>query len=164
MPIAGWKIKERIGNSLWQIHAGKVPMYESKLSKSMDRYFVKLRVDSAIQRFNFAIDISPELFHIEPHHNLDPAMLNANGKKLQFEDLYLRVERQVLQRLPRSRAMIFSLRTYVTPLGKVLEDHEVARGLRTCIRTFSPELGKYKNQALWNDLVEEKLAEVLEDE
>ena len=31
--MAGFKIEERIGQSLWGIHAGKVPQYESKLAK-----------------------------------------------------------------------------------------------------------------------------------
>ncbi|KAL1957363.1 hypothetical protein VTO42DRAFT_6043 [Malbranchea cinnamomea] len=160
---AGWKIRERIGHSLWQLHAGKVPQYESKLAKSMDKFFTNLRVESSIQRFNFAIDDSPDLFHPHSHHNLTPEQL---GREISLSDLHLRVERQVLQRLPRTRAFMFSIRTYITPITKVTEDRAVARALRTNVNSFTEDVARYKNKPLWENLLKEHLDEVLgtEDE
>ncbi|KAF2647687.1 hypothetical protein K491DRAFT_709108 [Lophiostoma macrostomum CBS 122681] len=158
---AGWKIKERIGHSLWQIHAGKVPQYESKLAKSMDRFFQNMRVDGSIQRFNFAIDDSNELFHPHSHHNLTADQV---GKDPALEDLHLRVERQALQRLPNSRSLLFSIRTYVTPITKVTMDREVAEALRTSVESYSPDVAKYKNKPLWERVVAAHLQEVLEDD
>ncbi|KAG9743620.1 hypothetical protein KCU73_g8359, partial [Aureobasidium melanogenum] len=68
---AGWRMQDRIGHSLWQIHAGRVPQYEAKLAKSMDRFFMRMQVGSATTRFNYAIDDSDELFHPHSHHNLE---------------------------------------------------------------------------------------------
>ncbi|KAF7539702.1 hypothetical protein G7054_g1951 [Neopestalotiopsis clavispora] len=155
---AGWKLQERIGMSMWEIHAGKVPSYEKNLAKSMDRYFVRLRVDSPISRFNYAIDISPELFHISSHHNLT---LDGLADPITVDKLYLRVERQVLQRLPKTGALIFSIRTYVTPITEVTKDKERARALRTSVRSYGPELAKYKNKHLWNNALEAHLQEIV---
>jgi len=155
--IAGWKIQERIGSTLWQLHAGKVPSYETKLAKSMDRFFVRLRVGGAIQRFNYAVDDSAELFHPHSHHNL------ALDKKVRLEDLHLRVERQVLQRLPKTRALLFSIRTYVTPITEVTNDKQVARALRTSVGSYGEDVAKYKNKPLWDAVMRKHLDEILEE-
>ena len=62
--LAGWRIRERIGNSLWEIHAGRVPQYEDRLAMSVDRFFHRLRVDSPVKRFNYTIDTSSELWRV----------------------------------------------------------------------------------------------------
>jgi hypothetical protein len=152
-------VEERIGLSLWEIHAGKVPQYESKLAKSMDRFFMRLKVGSVISRFNYAIDNSSELFLRNPHHNLTPEQLLGDPPKL--EDLHLRVERQVLQRLPKTRALLFTIRTYVTPITKVTEDKEVARALRTSIGSYTEDLNRYKNKVLWDATLQKHIATVL---
>ncbi|CAH0055603.1 unnamed protein product [Clonostachys solani] len=156
---AGWKLRERVGQSLWEIHAGKVPQYEEKLAKSMDRYFLRLRADQAYMRFNYAIDLSSELFHIHSHHNLSEDNLNHS---VTLEQLHLRVERQVLQRLPKSKAIAFSIRTYVTPITDVCKDLTVARALRTSVSSYSEDVAKYKNKALWNDVLMKYLDDILE--
>ncbi|KAG9600590.1 hypothetical protein KCU77_g2089, partial [Aureobasidium melanogenum] len=156
--IAGWRMQDRIGHSLWQIHAGRVPQYETKLAKSMDRFFMRMQVGSAITRFNYAIDDSDELYHPHSHHNL-----NAD-KKVRLEDLHLRVERQFLQRLPKTRALLFSIRTYITPITEVTRDKEVAAALRTSVGSFTEDVAGYKNKALWNSVLCEHLEQVLEGE
>ncbi|KAI1378848.1 hypothetical protein F4677DRAFT_412166 [Hypoxylon crocopeplum] len=155
---AGWRLRERMGHSLWQIHAGKVPEYEQKLATSMDRFFLRLRADKPVMRFNYAIDLSGELFHINSHHNLTADCLD---KPLTIDQLHLRVERQFLQRLPRTRGLIFSIRTYVTPILEVTKDKEIARALRTSVDSFSPQVAAYKNKHIWNDILITHLDEVL---
>lgn len=144
--------------SLWQIHAGKVPQYEEKLAKSMDRFFLRLRADKPFMRFNYAIDNSSELFHINSHHNLT---LETLEKPLTLGQLHLRVERQFLQRLPKSQAIVFSIRTYVTPITEVTKDLNVARALRTSVASYSPQVSKYKNKPLWDALLTAHLNEIL---
>ena len=124
----------------------------------MDRFFVRLRVGGAIQRFNYAIDDSAELFHPHSHHNL------ALDKKVKLEDLHLRVERQVLQRLPKTRALLFSIRTYVTPITEVTKDKKVARALRTSVGSYGEDVAKYKNKPLWDTVMKEHLDEILAEE
>ncbi|OAL18772.1 hypothetical protein AYO20_11706 [Fonsecaea nubica] len=153
---AGWKLQERIGLSLWEIHAGKVPQYEDKLAMSMDRFFQRLRVDSPVMRFNYAIDNSSELFHINSHHNLEP----DGAHPVELDDLFLRVERQFLQRLPKSRAIVFSIRTYVTPIREVTKDRDVALALRTTVDSYGPQLAAYKNRPLWQAVLGTHLDEI----
>jgi dimethylamine monooxygenase subunit A len=124
----------------------------------MDRFFQNLRVGGSIQRFNFAIDDSDELFHPHSHHNLT---IDQVGKDPALSDLHLRVERQVLQRLPKTRALLFTIRTYITPIMTVTEDLEVARGLNTSVNSYSNDVALYKNKPLWGNILDEHLKEVL---
>lgn len=124
----------------------------------MDRFFQRLKVESAISRFNHAIDDSDELFHRHPHHNLTLEQLENPPT---IEDLHLRVERQFLQRLPKSRALLFSIRTYVTPITEVTSDKEVARALRTSVGSYTEDVARYKNKVLWNDTLLRHIADVL---
>lgn len=132
-------------------------MYEEKLALSMDRFFQKMRVDSPVMRFNYAIDNSSELFHIHSHHNLKP----EEQDPVDLDGLFLRVERQYLQRLPKTRGIIFSIRTYITPIREVTKDKEVARALRTSVNSYGPELSAYKNKPLWENVLAEHLDEIL---
>lgn len=134
-----------------------MPHYEEKLAVSMDRFFQRLRVDSPVQRFNFAIDSSPELFHIDSHHNLTPDPAHP----VQLDDLFLRVERQFLQRLPRTRGIVFSIRTYVTPIREVTRDRDVAVALRANVDSLGPLMATYKNKPLWQDVLAAHLDEVV---
>lgn len=122
---------------------------------------MNLRTGSQIQRFNFAIDDSDELFHRHSHHNLSLEQLEKQPK---LEDLHLRVERQVLQRLPRTRALLFTIRTYVTPITEVTRDHAVAKALRTNVDSFGEDLAVYKNMSLWNEILQKHIKEVLGEE
>ena len=132
-------------------------MYEQKLAVSMDRFFQRMRVDSPVMRFNYAIDNSPELFHINSNHNLKPEVQDP----VALDQLYLRVERQVLQRLPKTRAIVFSIRTYVTPILEITKDRDVALALRTSVDSYGPELANYKNKPLWQDVVGAHLDEIV---
>lgn len=124
----------------------------------MDRFFQRLKVGSVVSRFNYAIDDSDELFHRRSHHNL--SLPEGDGPKL--SDLHLRVERQVLQRLPKTRALLFTIRTYVTPITEVTKDREVAAALRTSVNSYTDDVAKYKNKNVWDKLLQKHLSEILD--
>lgn len=126
----------------------------------MDRFFLNLRVGSAIHRFNYAVDLSGQLFHRHSHHNLTPETI---GEEIKLEDLHLRVERQCLQRLPKTRAFLFSIRTYVTPIIEVTKDRDVARAFRTNTGSFSEDVARYKNRSLWDPILQKHFGEILDE-
>lgn len=147
--------------SLWDIHAPAVPHYKTKLAKGMDRFFVRLRASQPYMRFNYAVALSGELFHPNGHHNLTTGTLEH---PVTLEQLHLRVERQTLQRLPRSQGILFGIRTYITPLAEVTRDVGAARALRTQVKSYGEDVAAYKNKAFWWSVLEKHLNEVLADE
>jgi dimethylamine monooxygenase subunit A len=156
--------------SLAEIHLPAVPHYATKLQKSMDRFFLRLQPDTPYMRFNYAVTVSPELFHPDSHHNLTPEVLAERGiadgegdesaGKLSAESLWLRVERQTLQRLPRSKGILFSIRTYMTRMDEVAKEDAAAGALRTQIESYSEEVARYKNKGLWWNALRRHLDEI----
>jgi dimethylamine monooxygenase subunit A len=63
------------------------------------------------------------------------------------ERCYLRLERQTFSRLPRTRAVLFTIHTYRAPIGEVLgtvDGADRARRLAGSIRTMPTALQGYK--------------------
>lgn len=60
--------------------------------------------------------------------------------------LYTRVELQTLRSLPRSRAILFGIHTYVTQIATLAHRPQVMESLAHAIRRMPKELVEYKNQ------------------
>ncbi|KAF4633586.1 hypothetical protein G7Y89_g4518 [Cudoniella acicularis] len=137
MAPAGWYIEERIGWPLWRIH-GPVPMWEEKLRKAMDRFFLGLKVDSPVQRNNYFMQMNETMFQQDPFPDSMPHTIRP-------EDIRIRHERQTLRRLPRSRAVLFMVRTYLTPLTDLRDEKGNLYAFRSAIRAWPPIMAKYKD-------------------
>lgn len=68
-----------------------------------------------------------------------------------------------MQRLPKSKAMVFSIRTYVKAIEEVTKLKEVARALRTSVGSHGEDVARYKNKGLWEKCLAEHLQELLGD-
>lgn len=121
----------------------------------MDRFFSKLKVTSPIQRFNHNLDISYELFRT---HSIGA----ESSEKLTIGNIYLRVERQTLKRLPRTQALLFGIRTYITPVESITKDRDVARILKAQIEAYPEDMAGYKNKHLWGAVVVEHLDGIIQ--
>lgn len=165
----GWKVRDKLNLSVWELHAGKVPGYESKIALSMNRFFARLKVSDPVQRFNYHIDPSPDLCHPTSHHNTSqgPASLN---------ELYFRVERQCLRRLPRTRGIVFQIRTYLYSVSEIcghsinsivlqepgkLLNEETAVRWRKSIDGLQGAIAGYKNKGAWEEAIIKALDEWL---
>ncbi|MBT0957086.1 DUF3445 domain-containing protein [Alphaproteobacteria bacterium KMM 3653] len=101
---ASWTLAEKIGKPLGAIH-GPVPEYDPVAAR-VQRLFDGVQVGRPLWRANRMLYGDPALFH--PRREADPRV-EAGGA-------YLRCERQVLTRLAKSRAVVFSIKTYVAPV------------------------------------------------
>ncbi|KAJ8061270.1 hypothetical protein OCU04_010335 [Sclerotinia nivalis] len=103
---AGWKLQERIGSSMAVLHA-PVPGWKEKLGKSVNRYFTHLTPRTCMERSNLFIQTTPILFQDTPEPPRSPS------HPLTASDIHVRRERQTFTRLPRSGAVLFTVRTYM---------------------------------------------------
>ena len=62
-------------------------------------------------------------------------------------DLYLRVERETLRRFPGSNAVLFTIRTYVTPIPSVAADPATPRRLADALAGLPDPVQAYKDVA-----------------
>ncbi|WP_074219132.1 DUF3445 domain-containing protein [Rhodovulum sp. ES.010] len=101
---ASWMLAEKMGRLLDAIH-GPVPHYDAALAARVNRLFAGLRPGRLLWRANAHFYADPALFQPRPE--------SAPRAKVQGPAPWLRSERQVLARLPRTQAVVFSIHTYV---------------------------------------------------
>lgn len=80
-----------------------------------------------------------------------------------IEDIHIRHERQTLRRLPRTGAVIFLVRTYLTPVTTLREEKDNLYSLRSAIEAWPDAMARYKGRHVWREVFEAWCKEVLGD-
>ncbi|PBP20679.1 hypothetical protein BUE80_DR008585 [Diplocarpon rosae] len=152
---AGWKLQERIGTSMANLHR-PVPGWKEKLGASVNRYFDHLSHKTTMERTNVFIQSTPDLFQDAPETVPDTGVA--------VHELMVRRERQTFTRLERTGAVLFTVRTYMEPLAQLCDDQ--LRALRSQVLGWEEEVRKYKGSDIWGpsltSLCEERLGPVVE--
>ena len=73
--------------------------------------------------------------------------------------LRLRTERQTLRRLPKSGAILFTIRTYLFPVTELGKERGVPARMANAIRSWPADVAKYKRSSLYKDVLLEYLDE-----
>jgi hypothetical protein len=133
-----WRLSEKLGQPMGAIH-DPVPAYAERLAAPVDRFLAALQPDRLVWRLNWFIHDDPARF--QPVRRPSAA---AIGEDSVGERLYLRVERQTLRRLPGSDAVIFTIRTYLTPLGRAIATPRAAADLAATIRSMPDPVRAYR--------------------
>ena len=139
-----WHLPDKIGLPLADIH-GSVPAYADELAERVDRFVDRLRPERPVWRRNWLVHATEEL-HLPgppPRSPAEPPDVPRG--------LWLRSERQTLRRLPRTGAVVFTIRTQQVPLAAVSARPAIARGLADAIARWSDELVAYRNAAMWRE-------------
>ena len=75
--------------------------------------------------------------------HLDPASdLASSTGPVDPRRVRLRVERQTLRRLPRSGAIVFTIRVYLTPLEELVREPDVPGRLASAIRSWPEDVAR----------------------
>lgn len=69
------------------------------------------------------------------------------------QDVAMRSERQSLRKLPRSGAVLFTIRTYLTPLTTLAEEPGVPGRLASAMRSWPEDIAWYKGAELYREAV-----------
>lgn len=133
-----WDLLSKIGTTLDQIH-GPIPGYAESLSKPTNSFFDRLAPEKSYWRVNWTMLDSPVLY--QPARPQSP---EANPSA-DLAEWFVRVERQTLRQLPRSRAIVFTIRTYVAAASVLCEQDEAFRErLVDAIESATPAMQAYK--------------------
>jgi hypothetical protein len=106
-----WDLSKKIGTTLDEIHS-PVPLYDRDLARPTNAFFDRLTEQKPYWRLNWTLLDSSALYQRTNERRAtsgDPA------------DWFFRVERQTLRRLPTTKAVVFTIRTYVTSLASMRE-------------------------------------------
>ncbi len=118
-----WSLAEKLGRPMTGIHA-PVPRYDAPLAARVNRVFAMLRAGQPLIRFNWLVHATDRL---------DLPLREGRGRPpvAPGAALWLRTERQTLLRLPRTGAVVFGVKTTLTPLGDL--DAAQRAGLRAAL-------------------------------
>jgi len=134
-----WLLDEKVGRPLDIIHA-PVPGFAPALQRPVEHFFAALKPDRILDRVNWGI--ADDSARFQPSgRDADAAITPANAGSA----LFLRVERQTLRRLPQSQAVLFTIRTEITPLDRVIGTRDDAIHLAGAIRDMDPATLRYKH-------------------
>lgn len=155
---SAWRLGEKFGRPMDEVHA-PVPGFGAgtRNAELVARMFDNLRPEIPMIRWNWSVYGDADLFH--PHNS--PARRFGAGARA--ENVFLRVERQTLRRLPQSLDILFTIRVIVDPLEE-LERHSdaprIARALIGQLLSFTAEQLDYKGLTLERDRLVRRLREI----
>ncbi len=134
-----WRLADKLGRPLDLIH-GPVPGFGEQLAATVDRFFANLKVERPVWRANWSLVDTPALF-LPPEHRQQPKRIEAERAG---EQVWLRVERQTLRRLPHTLDVLFTIRTYIEPLADVIDTPASARALAARLTELPDAMAAYK--------------------
>lgn len=150
---AGWSLDQKLGQSFLAIH-GPVPVFAERIGRPADLLMQRLKPGHPTGRVGWSIATDPGLNHaprVAERLRHNPAGITAENAG---ERCYLRLERQTFSRLPRTRAVLFTIHTYRAPIAAALDTPDGpdrARRLAGSLRTMPPALQGYKRLAPYRD-------------
>ena len=140
-----------IGHSLAELH-GPVPTFAERFGKRVERIFDGLRPGLVLQRRNWTLVNTGELF--TPRSAPIRARIGEIAPTEAGEALFLRVERQTLRRLPQTGAVVFTIRVWRDPLASLAGDPARLAAFAGAWRGATPPFRAYKGLAPYDALVE----------
>jgi len=135
---SSWAFEEKVGKSLEWIHA-PVPTVNEKFADKISSFISKLPSDQGFIRTNWGLAADNFLNH-HPALKLPQLTNNTNP-----ENVWFRVERQLLFSLPKTESVLFAIRLELYRLPCIVKDNEIRNNLLKDLETMSEDIARYKN-------------------
>lgn len=155
---ADWSLAFDAGMSFKQWHS-PVPMaHQMGIFDRALKYLLNLQVGQPVRRLNWTLtinprlDSSPETFH---QWGADRGRITAENVGQQ---VHLRVELQVMLRLPRSNAVMFSIRTYLISMDELVTQPDWGCRLHRVLRDLPDPIADYKGMNRYRQTLVEWLS------
>ncbi|MGV6801968.1 MAG: heme-dependent oxidative N-demethylase family protein [bacterium] len=155
---SSWALADKIGRPLEAVHA-PVPGYEGQMSSRVNLMFSRLPPDRIIWRMNWSLDEGPDLYRPVPHDHEKWLVAGADP----LEQVFIRVERQTIRRLPQSGDIVFSIRIFTDALKLITrpENKDLLHGLIEQLSNLTPEQNNYKGLGRARDPLLQRLRQML---
>lgn len=156
---ADWSLAFDAGMSFKQWHAPVPIAHQMGVFDRALKYLLAIPVDRPARRLNWTmtinprLDTSPETYHEWGHER--GLVTPENVAKM----VHLRVELQLMPRLPRSNALLFSIRTYLISLEELVTNPAWACRLHRVLRDLPDAIADYKGLTRYRKTVVDWLAQ-----
>ena len=137
-------LPEKLGQPMEFLHA-PVPGYEKHIRKSMNLTFSKLQSQQPVWRNNWGIGSSGEMD--KPLYGTEEATQQRKMTSVTedtVKSMFLKVEYETIRRLPKSRYILFTIKSMCDPLSALEQLPMAAACLAKSIRGMSTDMHKYK--------------------
>ncbi|KAL1646020.1 hypothetical protein SLS58_003440 [Diplodia intermedia] len=115
-------------------------------------FFKKVTADRLVMRVNWGINEREELFFLDGTHLYEGDEASADPN-IDIDQVQLRVERQVLRRLPKSGAICMLTKTYLYRLVDITKEPGVAARLGGMLHKLPEKFAFYKRKPVWGNVV-----------
>ncbi len=137
---SSWALREKLGRSMSEVHE-PVPGLNDALARNIETFFARQEPGVVWVRDNVNFSRDAERNHL-PSRSLRP--LDATITAAEF---FIRLEHQLLLKLPRSGSILFGIRVEVVPLTELIRDRDATARLARLFDTMSPAASAYKGVA-----------------
>jgi dimethylamine monooxygenase subunit A len=135
-----WSLTEKFGRPIIDVHQG-VAHYDDELAPRVDRFFDRMRPGQVVWRRNLSVKPYPLLFVPLPKRAQPVGDLSTTEDGSPF---WLRSEWQTLQLLPKSGAILFTIKLQMAPARVLMERPDRAADLLQMYRSWDDEMVRYK--------------------
>ncbi|KAH3666095.1 hypothetical protein OGAPHI_004284 [Ogataea philodendri] len=140
-PGGSFGVGEKIGKTVDAIH-DVVPYYAEKLRTSMLRFFDKMAPADPVERASFYISWDHKLFLNNIYAMKEGDKVDSSILPTEFN---VRVERQTLRRLPKSKAIVFTNHPIFYSIEEMKDEPLIPSLLRKILDEAPDKVMKYKN-------------------
>lgn len=135
---SGWSLRGKMGKPLETIH-GVVPGLNPAIGHRIQTFLARMKPGAGWRRSNWGISSSPE-------RNQHPdRRINRLDSKTAPESTWVRIEHQVLTRLPDGVGILFGIRLENVGLPDFRRDVVLRTGLHRALATMPDTMARYKN-------------------
>lgn len=134
---SAWSLPEKLGLPLDAVHR-PAPTVNSGLGSSIGTFLRRLKPGEAWQRENWGISADDSLDH---HPDLAVQPLTGNATPA---TTWLRLESQLLIRLPRTNVILFGIRVTVHRLDALAAIPGLAPRIARALKTMPKDIARYK--------------------
>ncbi len=151
---SSWSLAEKFGRSMSGIHEDVPGFNNSRMGQMVARLFDNLKTGQLVGRFNWSVYPDGGLHHPEPRQ------VQLDGSENALARLFIRVERQTLQRLQGTGDILFTIRVHHDPLAALEADGnrvQLAASLREQLLDLDEDQVRYKGLAETRNALAEAL-------
>lgn len=152
-----FRFSEKTDKKFTDIHT-PVPKYMERIQLIMKRHYKRIQPGEFVHQLTWGIQIGEDKDQIFRPSGQHPEEGNndykeVDGTTLDFEkEVFVRVERQVITKLPKSKFNVICVKTYMYSLASIKREGN-AETLAKAIRAFPEDLAHYKGRPRWGKAV-----------
>jgi hypothetical protein len=143
---SSWALQDKLGKTMSETHA-PVPGLNAALDRQIETFFAKMIAGEAWVRENANYSRVPALNQhpVQSHPPLD-ATASAG-------EFWIRLEHQLMLKLPVSGSILFAIRVETLPLRVMLESADASARLARWLETMSDAAAHYKGVDVARDVI-----------